>query len=191
MNKTSPQVWNHCTAIPKRLPSCFIPKRSWSPSLAQNKPFREHWTYGRFTGLQSRPKCFWLWGRAGIAFAHCLYMAHLGTKNCGQQYSEVLLLLSQHSWFYASSLSIINIQLCQYLYTELNIYLHFTEKLSSSLRDSEWVCGKYKGWTASLLFQTVNFIPWLFARLDTRIINRQKKGAPKQEEQGESTLIQL
>lgn len=170
---------------------CFIPKRSWVPSLAQNKSFGEHWTYWRFTqGYKSGLTGFWLWGRAQIAFARILYMAHLDTKNCGQQCSEALLLPSQHSRFYASSLSIINIQLCQYLYTELNIYPHFTEKLSSSPRHSEWVCGKYKGWTASLLFQWVNFIPWLFAGLDIGIINRQKKGAPKREGQGE-TLIQL
>lgn len=42
---------------------------------------------------RSRLAGFWLGGKAGIAFAKILYIAHLGTENCGQQGFEVLLLL--------------------------------------------------------------------------------------------------
>lgn len=89
-------LWCHSQKAAKL---CFIPKKSWAPFLAQNNPFREHWTYSRFTGYRSRLAGFWLGGRAGIAFASILYVAHLGAENRGHWSFEALLLPSEHSDF--------------------------------------------------------------------------------------------
>lgn len=85
----------------------------------------------------------------------------------------------------------VNVQLRQYLHTELNIYSHFTEKtkrFAEGLGVSLWQIQRLNC-KISLPIQRDNFILWLFAEVDTGIINF-KKG-PQNRKSREKTLIRL